>query len=58
MLLVFITGSVFLVNTVMLSEPLSSKKYHLRPLPSMRDAGQLNRQLLRDSWQWILPLAP
>lgn len=54
MLLVFITGFVYMV---MLDEPVSSKKYNLPALTPMKDAGELNRKLLKDSWQRLLPLA-
>lgn len=57
MLLVFIIGFALFVNMVMLSELPSTNKYYLPPLPSMRDVGELNRQLIRDSWQRILALA-
>lgn len=36
---------------------LSSRQYDLLSLPSLRDAGALKEQLLRDSRQRILPLA-
>lgn len=44
--------------SVQRSKLLSSKKYYLPPVPCMRDAGELNRQLFRNSWQRILHLAP
>lgn len=56
-LLVSFTGFVFFVYMVALDEPLSSRQYDLLSLPSLRDAGGLKEQLLRDSWQTILPLA-
>lgn len=56
-LLVFFTHCVFFVYMAVLDEPLSSTQYNLLSLSSTRDAGGLKEQLLRDSWQRILPLA-
>lgn len=56
-LLVFFTVFVFLIYMMVLDEPLSSRQYDLLSLPSLRDAGALKEQLLRDSWHRILPLA-